>query len=76
MNQPNPSGGSDRPPSDDNAKLPHDLDESAKGGTADAQEQNRGVGKQALKDIESGIEDTDRRGTPNNVPSSEDNKKE
>lgn len=75
MNQTTPTGGSDSPPSDDNVKLPHDRDEAARGGTADAQRQNRGVGKQALQDVESGQQDTDRHGTPNDIPSSDDNKK-
>ena len=79
MTHPDPSGGQGGPPSDDNAKLPHDRDESSKGGTADApnpqHDQNRAVGRQALKDVESPMQDTDRHGTPNDVPSSTDNGK-
>jgi hypothetical protein len=53
------------------AALPHDRDESADAPAEDAQhDANRAPMRQAHADVEAGLVDTERRGTPNDVPSS------
>lgn len=56
------------------APLPHDLDEHAAAPREDDQHRhNRKPIEQALRDVESGLKDTERIGTPNDVPSSRRN---
>ena len=55
--------------------LPHDRDEKAQPPVENAQHrENRKPIDQARRDVESGIQDTERIGTPNDVPSSGDNR--
>ena len=66
-------------PSDRDAHLPHDRDEQAGDATGsqsgDAQHgQNRQPIEQAHADVEAGLQDTEARGTPNQVPSSRENR--
>lgn len=73
MDQPDHDDGSGAPP-ESNAKLPHDRDERARPPVENAQHRaNRAVGEQAHADVESGAQDTERYGTPNDVPSSDEN---
>jgi hypothetical protein len=59
-------------PSDADAPLPHDRDESSHPAKEDAQHRhNRKPIEQARRDVESGIKDTERIGTPNDVPTAE-----
>jgi len=56
------------------AHLPHDRDESARPAAENPQhDHNRKSIRQAHADVESGIEDTERIGTPNDVPGSKEN---
>jgi hypothetical protein len=56
-------------------KLPHDRDESSAPVEEDGQhDHNRKPIAQAHHDVESGVKDTERIGTPNDVPSSGDNR--
>jgi hypothetical protein len=56
------------------AKLPHDRDESSTPPKEDAQHRhNREPIAQAHRDVEAGVKDTERIGTPNDVPSSRKN---
>jgi hypothetical protein len=49
--------------------LPHDRDESSQPPKEDGQHRrNRAAIEQARRDTESGLEDTERIGTPNDVP--------
>jgi hypothetical protein len=58
-------------PSDADAPLPHDRDESRGPVKEDGQHRhNRKPIEQARRDVESGIKDTERIGTPNDVPTS------
>ena len=58
-----------QPVADAAAKLPHDRDESPQPPHEDAQHRkNREPIAQARRDVESGIVDTERIGTPNDVP--------
>lgn len=69
-----PDDARDQQPSDPEAHLPHERDENAGTGDATAEQgRQRASMKQAHEDVESGIEDTERRGIPSNVPSSQDN---
>lgn len=69
-----PDKPAEEAPSDDHAHLPHDRDERAGAPEDNAQhEDNRESIRQAHDDVESGIEDTERIGTPSNVPASRDN---
>lgn len=52
-NEADPSGKTEAPP------LPHETDQSAQ---SQHEDDPRGVGKQAHRDVERGLEDTDRRG--------------
>ncbi|MEO8937108.1 MAG: hypothetical protein ABI277_15420 [Burkholderiaceae bacterium] len=53
------------------ASLPHERDETAAAPEEDAQHRaNRAPMRQAHEDVESGLVDTERMGTPNDVPSS------
>ena len=62
-------------PSDLDAPLPHDRDERSAPIEENAQHrQNRETIEQAHADVESGVQDTERIGTPSNVPSSDDNR--
>ena len=55
--------------------LPHDRDEKAQPPVENAQHrENRKPIDQARRDVEAGIQDTERIGTPNDVPSSDDNR--
>lgn len=61
------------PPTDDAAKLPHDRDESPADpdtapSTAAQHDANRAPIRQAHADAESDKQDTERIGTPNDVP--------
>jgi hypothetical protein len=61
-------------PSDLDAPLPHDRDERSVPADENAQHrQNRETIEQAHDDVESGVQDTERIGTPNDVPSSRRN---
>jgi len=52
------------------AHLPHDRDEKAAPERHDRQhDANRGIIRQAKRDVDAGIVDTERIGTPNDVPS-------
>ncbi len=63
----------DDPLSGDGAALPSDRDEKPSSPTENAQHrQNRQVIEQGRRDVESGLEDTERIGTPNTLPSSGD----
>lgn len=54
--------------------LPHDRDEKAEAPVENAQHrENRKPIDQAHRDVEAGIQDTERIGTPNDVPSSRRN---
>jgi hypothetical protein len=59
------------------AKMPHERDESA-GDTGnrmrEAMPPSDGEIRQAHRDIEHGLSDTDRRGVPDDIPSSRDNR--
>ncbi len=56
------------------APLPHDRDESAAPPVENAQHRtNRAPIRQAHEDVESGVQDTERIGTPSDVPSSGQN---
>ena len=56
---------------DRDTRLPHDHDESARPEAETAQrDANRAVVRQAHEDVERGLVDTERVGTPNDVPSS------
>ena len=56
------------------APLPHDRDESASPPVENAQHRaNRAPIRQAHDDVESGVQDTERIGTPGDVPSSRQN---
>jgi len=51
--------------------LPHDRDETARPEADTAQrDQNRTIVRQAKEDVERGVLDTERIGTPNDVPAS------
>ena len=66
QNDPHPKA---RPVADAAAELPHDRDESPQPPHEDAQHRkNREPIAQARRDVESGIVDTERIGTPNDVP--------
>ncbi|MGI9027199.1 MAG: hypothetical protein ACR2GP_16815 [Burkholderiaceae bacterium] len=55
----------------DNAELPHDRDEAAERVHRDGlHKTNREPIEQARRDVESGIVDTERIGTPSDVPTS------
>ena len=57
-----------------NTELPHDRDEKATPPVENEQHRaNRAQIDQAHRDVESGMEDTERIGTPNDVPSSRRN---
>ncbi len=57
------------------ARLPHDRDEKAQAAPENAQhDDNRRPMRQAHDDVESGITDTERIGTPNDVPGSSANR--
>lgn len=61
-------------PSDADARLPHDRDESSDPPKEDGQHRhNRKPIEQARRDVESGIKDSERIGTPNDVPTSRRN---
>ncbi len=65
---------SDEPLRGDSAALPNDRDERPSAPTEnDQHRQNRELIEQGRKDLESGIEDTDRIGIPSVVPTSKDN---
>jgi hypothetical protein len=56
---------------DRGTKLPHDRDEAAKPEADTAQrDHNRTIVRQAHEDVERGLVDTERVGTPNDVPAS------
>ena len=60
--------------STDQPAIPSDRDETAAPPREDAQHRaNRSSIRQAHADVESGIQDTERIGTPNDVPSSDRN---
>ena len=66
------------PPADngrsEQASLPHDRDEKAAPTREDGQTHaNRAPVRQAHADVEAGVQDTERIGTRNDVPSSSDN---
>jgi hypothetical protein len=62
--------------SDADAPLPHDRDESSHPVKEDGQHRhNREPIEQARRDVESGIKDTERIGTPNDVPTSRHNRR-
>ena len=67
--------GRDTAGKSDDTSLPHDRDE--KGGNGDEndpqQRANRTATRQAHDDVERGIQDTERIGTPNAVPSADQN---
>ncbi len=69
-----PDDARDQVPSDTNAHLPHERDEKSGSGdaTAEADHRRDSMG-QAHADVEAGIQDTERRGIPSDVPSSKDN---
>jgi hypothetical protein len=48
--------------------LPHERDESAHPGESKVPPQRRARIERAAEDVERGLKDTDRRGTPNDVP--------
>ncbi len=61
-------------PAGDKAQLPHDRDEQPSAVVENAQHRhNRRSMQQAHRDTESPVHDTERIGTPNDVPSSADN---
>ena len=65
----------DAQPSQRDRPLPHDRDEKPQPLVENAQHrENRKPIDQARKDVEAGIQDTERIGTPNDVPSSGDNR--
>ncbi len=71
MNRNTPESGI---PTNTDGQLPRDRDESSAPVEDDAQRaQNRAPMRQALKDVESGQQDTERKGTPSDVPSSKRN---
>jgi hypothetical protein len=58
------------------APLPHDRDEHAAAPREDDQlRHNRKPIEQARRDVEAGVKDTERIGTPNDVPSSRRNRR-
>ena len=60
--------------SNEEARLPHDRDEKPQATPENAQhDHNRRPIRQAHRDVESGIQDTERIGTPNDVPGSNEN---
>jgi hypothetical protein len=59
------------------AKMPHERDESARDTGNRMRESMPPPGgeiRQAYRDIEHGLSDTDRRGVPDDIPSSRDNR--
>jgi hypothetical protein len=65
--------GADATPGD--APLPHERDERSVPPKEDAQHRhNRQPIAQAHRDVEAGLQDTERIGTPTDVPSSADNR--
>jgi len=50
--------------------LPHEFDESTD--TSPPEKGTRGVVEQAARDVRRGLQDTDRRGTPSDVPGPSD----
>ncbi len=73
-NRPNDPAPPD--PADDGAPLPHDRDENPAPPRDDGQTHaNRAPIRQAHVDVESGLQDTERIGTPSDVPSSTDNRR-
>ena len=68
--------GPEDPGSAQDKLLPHDRDEKAQPPVENAQHrENRKIMEQARRDVESGLQDTERIGTPNDVPSSDSNAK-
>ena len=65
----------DRKGAGNDTALPHDRDERRRDGDEnDPQRQgNRNTTRQAHDDVESGIQDTERIGTPNAVPGADQN---
>jgi hypothetical protein len=55
---------------DADAALPHDRDERSRPPAKEDSGHNRESIEQAHEDVESGIKDTERIGTPSDVPSS------
>ena len=71
MNQPHTQQD---PARADEAALPHDRDEQPSSEHDDAQKDaNRAPMRQARDDVETGVQDTERIGVRNDVPSSGDN---
>ena len=65
-----------RPTGDGPASLPHDRDEKPVEPKDDAQHRaNRAPVEQARRDVESGVQDTERIGVPSDVPASDENKR-
>ena len=63
------------PASHEDKPLPHDRDETPQAPVENAQHrENRKPIDQARRDVEAGIQDTERIGTPNDLPSSGDNR--
>ncbi|MGZ5121916.1 MAG: hypothetical protein ACXWCY_22340 [Burkholderiales bacterium] len=56
-----------------NPKMPHERDESARSNAPDDQPQpaSKGRVEQAHDDVNRGLIDTDRRGTPDDIPADE-----
>ena len=66
---------SDAAPTDANAKIPAERDETPTAPVENAQHvKNREPMRQAHDDVESGVRDTERIGTPNDVPSAGENR--
>ena len=66
-----PEGTGGQADSTQDAPLPHDRDERSGPVKEDGQHRhNREPIEQARRDVESGIQDTERIGTPNDVPAS------
>lgn len=77
--QTKPSAPQSAVPDDRNAHLPSERDEKAgesPGSEAGnpQRDHNRKPIEQAHRDVESGVQDTERIGTPNDVPSSRENR--
>ena len=61
---------------DPGARLPHDHDESARPEAQTPQrDENRAIVRQAHEDVERGLVDTERIGTPSDVPSANGKKR-
>lgn len=64
----------DATPGDADAKIPAERDEAPSAPVENAQHHaNRSTMRQAHDDVESGVRDTERIGTPNDVPSAATN---